>query len=150
MMKWLVGAAAAWMMAGAPALAVEDDVTTPAGRSYSVASDVLGEDATIRFSDDGDFEPDGAGGRTASGRGYLSLEAFFCTARVDISWQIHVDADGTSLTTLDTSSNSCAETTQVASGLQIGEPVCQHGWDDLQPGETGAVCWADIELTREN
>ncbi|RKR03964.1 hypothetical protein [Maricaulis maris] len=150
MMKTVIGTIAAIMMAGAPALAIQDDVTTPTGRTYSVAGGGLAGSATIRFSDEGEFRPDGAGGRDASGSGYYSLDETFCTAHVEISWRIHVNSDGTAMTTLETSENACARAQGMEEVLRFGYGACEHGWDDLQPGETGSVCWAGVEVTREN
>lgn len=144
MMKAVLGAAAAIILSGAPALAMLDDVQTPVSRVY-----VDDGDATIRFSDEGSFYPDGNGGQAASGGGYLSVDLGICTAHVEISWQIQVDSDGNATTQIDTTENDCARVDSALELMDFDASSCTNGWDSLQPGESGTVCWAGVNLTRE-
>ncbi|WP_417488250.1 hypothetical protein [Maricaulis sp.] len=147
MMKSILGVSAAIAMSagvsGVPALAMQDEVTTPAGRAYTTL-----DGAEIRFSADGELRPDGNGGQFASGNGYYSRDMGFCTAHVEMSWEIQVDSDGHATTRLETSKNTCAEMDPFLEDVSFDASDCTHGWDSLGFGGRAPVCWASIELTR--
>lgn len=148
-MKTILGVTAAigvsGGMSGASALAMQDEVTTPAGRIYTTI-----EGSEIHFSADGELRPDGDGGQFASGSGYYSQDMGFCTAHVEMSWDIQVDSDGNGTTRLDTSKNTCAEMDPFLEEVSFDASDCIHGWDSLEIGERAPVCWASIDLTRQN